>query len=1370
MSAKLSILTFPQKQTLTGIEINVLIIPRNFSPFADDSLNALSPAWVQANLRLQAMVINGLERYPELGIADFPVDLPGVQMPPSAASVFNFLNHPGRLEVNSGKKADPMPNPADGVRKYLPESYRKAFSFTGPRNPALTELGDGYRCAINDKADPDPLFVTKNEVSWGKLFAYCLRQPALARACGFIHQQLQVPLPENTFTMGGWLYVDLHPECSYFEQAQADPAFVKRYAARMPKLVPGGNRPLFAAVQFPVLLGRPPLPDDPILPSMLDEVQVEAATYDDGFCKIVHCNQPVSGHLLNEVEDEETPVTQDLGIRLGWDDEQLLAWMHRQLSPDPAQGGTRRADVPLGVFQYRLDVQDLDGADPGTWLPLCKVRYRQDTHADDIVLGNAGAEEELGVEVYPARMDARKNLPFWLPAYFTTWMGKSLVLQDEDAIAVFRKEEIVRNHHVPSAEPKVQAMEQTPRKAVRNAVYDPVGLEENILLYGHRYRFRVRMADTTGGGPGLDTPRVHDAEAPEATCAFKRYVIPQTLQFETPVPEADDAFFEGNVLSLKRPLLGYPSVVFTSGYDNAVDLLVADAAALVAQNELLDDAHKINRDIGLPDPDVNRVEILVEVRGLEMDATLPKKNPKDPFAPWYIVQRNFPDDRTEGLSISLQYIDVPVVQFTGSSSLSVLGAVIDGPDDLDKRKDLVLPTARDIRITIRPLCAERENYYGGTEKVNGIPQARKDLRGMATSFMLRKESTNEKALIKATAAVQMIRGLYLQPDEPIVVKPQQDKYFVTKPALSGMVAEGIQRLAQAIDADSKGLSLMGPKGERWQFGGSRFIRHTLAPDAASLTLGSRDDLVNHWLVPITLHLNRDWSWDGLQPTGFRIFRQKIFLHEAMAIAGVTNRAAFLEQFSAQTFFENEAFRAAIDEEEVGDLELKAVINITALQQADRSQTHLCFLDAVEPKRKKETEFPDEIFLAYRIMTQFRDGSAADQDADLRLYLHLPITTPPAQLPKIVSAGIAASRYVRDEAYANTEVRERHLWVEFDQALQNREDGYFVRMLGYGPDPLLAEWRSELFETRQDPPLPLDPEPVRLISPGHTDDRSGINAMQRLVPADKSNRHFLVPLPPGLHMEAPELFGFFKLEFRVGHVQGWSTAQGRFGRPLHNTGVQFPPPQLLCAPYRHEKWLQVTAPFARAVYDGRNFTASPPRTQLWALLYARVRMADDSDNRNILLHDRKMRLEKRAEQSGAEADAIALGVAIWNNEEIDILLQRYGLPEDCGLSIVCVELLPAYDRFIANEEDMKRRMSEWNRSRSDSHFNRRISGPSGITETLAFLELMKDAVDATHERMEENEAQGPRPLTRDLGFYRILRTSTLAAVPEVCCTE
>ena len=39
--------------------------------------------------------------------------------------------------------------------------------------------------------------------------------------------------------------------------------------------------------------------------------------------------------------------------------------------------------------------------------------------------------------------------------------------------------------------------------------------------------------------------------------------------------------------------------------------------------------------------------------------------------------------------------------------------------------------------------------------------------------------------------------------------------------------------------------------------------------------------------------------------------------------------------------------------------------------------------------------------------------------------------------------------------------------------------------------------------------------------------------------------------------------------------------------------------------------------------GRNVTAEPPRTQLWCLLYAQARQADNLDSRNILLDDKQL---------------------------------------------------------------------------------------------------------------------------------------------------
>ena len=42
----------------------------------------------------------------------------------------------------------------------------------------------------------------------------------------------------------------------------------------------------------------------------------------------------------------------------------------------------------------------------------------------------------------------------------------------------------------------------------REQVFEPVGDKDVALLYGHSYRFRVRLADLSYGGPdfGVETP------------------------------------------------------------------------------------------------------------------------------------------------------------------------------------------------------------------------------------------------------------------------------------------------------------------------------------------------------------------------------------------------------------------------------------------------------------------------------------------------------------------------------------------------------------------------------------------------------------------------------------------------------------------------------------------------------------------------------------------------------------------------------------------------------------------------------------------------------------------------------------------------
>jgi hypothetical protein len=298
-------------------------------------------------------------------------------------------------------------------------------------------------------------------------------------------------------------------------------------------------------------------------------------------------------------------------------------------------------------------------------------------------------------------------------------------------------------------------------------------------------------------------------------------------------------------------------------------------------------------------------------------------------------------------------------------------------------------------------------------------------------------------------------------------------------------------------------------------------------------------------------------------------------------------------------------------------------------------------------------------------------------------------------------------------------------------------------------------------------------------------------MQEMIPASDSDVHFLLPLPPGIHAEALEMFGFFTYEFRVGHKLPWTTAQGRFGRALRHTGIQFPPPQLFCVPSRNEKYITVTAPYAQTVFDGRNITANPPRTQLWALLYTQVRMADDSDTRNVLIADRKLRLMPQKVSQGASpinTDATTQGITGWLNKEVEQLLNVYGLPLDSALSVLTVELMPGYDNFLVDQRK-NQSLRSFSVSKVDSTSVININSSSvNQTNFKQYMRMANESMQQVKEQIDANLAkdvstgndedvamfgiyddQGPRPLTSDLGNSRILRTSTLIAVPEVCCT-
>ncbi|GJM31692.1 MAG: hypothetical protein DHS20C18_06930 [Saprospiraceae bacterium] len=1325
--ALFSILALPQEYNAGNLRFNLVFIPRNFSPLQNlgnsgfPDVGAFADAG--ANLRLDVKIIAGLAGLPDNANVTFSDLLETVAVPNSARPIFEHLQTEFKIDdiANASQKA-PGIAPHRFIKKYLPLSYRRSFNFTNPRTKDAV-VDDSYHCAFKDSGINPAFKQSSNRISWGKVYAYCLRHPEVAQQTGLIYNNLTIEVPENIFENGGWLYVDFANQGYFSDKVLADDKQANRYAARIPAMAANDSRILFAPVLFPVAYSVP-------ISGNFDEVQREAADYDDGFAKIIHSFQPITTNFLQEEASQEMLCpTKDIGIRLAWDDEQMLIWLNRQLKPDASVPGNERLDVPLGVFNYRIDVREKQD-DNNPWHSLNTVRPKQNLVLGGQTIMTPESEIELGTEVYPMQLDGNQNANYWLPAYFTQWAGKSLVLTDEDAAAIYRTEEETRTY--------VDGDGATQKLQVQlSKQYDPVGLDQVPLIYGHQYQFRIRMGDISGGGPGVNDSRIFEAISKDTSVTFKRYVAPNAVRMED-LPENNN-FFTGASLALRRPLLDYPNVAFTNQYQDVVNKLIAYANWATGKSE-----------IGLPDPDVNRVEITVEIKALLMDNQLSVSG-RESYNKLYTTIRNFnaldfaaavdndpnaadPLNLVETpLQVPIEFIDAAVLRFGDPNDLGDLKVT---EAELAGLPQIILPRGRDIRITLRGLGADDDTYFGMDAWA----------KGKTIQLMVRGAAEDERQLFDPAFEDDQIEGVYLQPS--FALKPRGRSYLLGRAQSTANLS--VQKLAKQTNLESRGLSLLGEEGVRVQFGCTRNIRHSLAPDGTSLTFSVKTDLYNHWLVPINLRLQRDWTWNATELEGFVITRRKKF-------GRANNWGA---------------------EEEVGIINLHNTINLQALQKPDRTYTQLVFIDAVEPKPDPTapgaSAFPDIIEVQYSVTPKFKAGEipvqTTPEENPLALSLTLPVTTIPAQEPKLVSAGIALSPYQRDDHYANTEARKRYLWIELEEPVKDPNDRLFIRFLAYAPDPLLADLARypELLEAAEEPDLPIDPELIRIIRPNQSDDNAGLSAMTGLIPANteanKKPRHFLVPLPPGLHPESDELFGFFTYELRIGHSDIWSTAQGRFGRPLRVTGVQHPTPTLFCTVERGDHQIKVVAPYATAVQNGKNVTARPPRTEIWCLLYAQVKMADNQDYRNILLGEAKLNFPRRSKpplgvrayevsfQENSNKDGRIYGSLTFNLKDILAALAGYGLPLDSPLSVVCVELLPTDYRPIATRNQAA--LQYILKTSAEELFENKKIELSGIT----FQDNLQERPD------------NARPLSDHLGEYRIMRVSPLTEVPEICCVD
>ena len=108
------------------------------------------------------------------------------------------------------------------------------------------------------------------------------------------------------------------------------------------------------------------------------------------------------------------------------------------------------------------------------------------------------------------------------------------------------------------------------------------------------------------------------------------------------------------------------------------------------------------------------------------------------------------------------------------------------------------------------------------------------------------------------------------------------------------------------------------------------------------------------------------------------------------------------------------------------------------------------------------------------------------------------------------------------------------------------------------------------------------------------------------------------------------------------------------------------------------------------------------------------------------------------------DAPVVGVTGWENGEIVQMLHALGLPGDSSLSLLCVEMMPTMSSLTGRQGGARLAAND---PAAQSFAER--SGAAG-SAAVADTPL--------------------RPLSQGLGHFRILRTSPLTQVPDVCGKE
>jgi hypothetical protein len=396
-----------------------------------------------------------------------------------------------------------------------------------------------------------------------------------------------------------------------------------------------------------------------------------------------------------------------------------------------------------------VDIKKTSAGD-NEWESLTAAKSNGSLDLEGINIGEY--DGELPYQVYPTKIYevGFKSDNYWLPMYFANWNNTSIVLPDKTAAKIYQSE----------------AEKNTPVKV--SDTYLPIETKTK-LEYGNEYNFRVRLSDISGGTPAPATPTLTGFSVSHiGKTFFKRYVAPHavTIKNEAEIKSnTDDHNFNGSLLKLSRPVLGYPAVVYTGKYTDVINKLAKSVQDLLTEQQTSGGTSGAKA-YGIPDPNVISVEIKVEVETLQMD-NLASEDGREHYIILYKTNRNFAafdeDAAGDDIDVPITFKDVHVLNLTNTATPFPVAADNDFITQTAGR--IILPTARNIRVTLRAVGEEKLNYWGH-ENANPNLASR---FGKTTVISMRQESANEKNIFTDPENPKTLQGIYLQPD-PIKVK------------------------------------------------------------------------------------------------------------------------------------------------------------------------------------------------------------------------------------------------------------------------------------------------------------------------------------------------------------------------------------------------------------------------------------------------------------------------------------------------------------------------------------------------------------------------------------------------------------------------